>query len=52
MKVRGDDILGGDHLFVALFEANLLLFAPLFGNTYRDGFHTLGRCTNLAVKQS
>ena len=35
---------------VALFEGNLLLFVPLFGNTYRDGFNTLGRCTNLVAK--
>ena len=34
----------------AVLEANLLLFALLFGNTYRDGFYTLGRCTNLVAK--
>ena len=28
---------------VPLFKGNLLLFVPLFGNTYRDGFNTLGR---------
>ena len=33
MKVRGDDTLDGAHSFVALFEANLLFFALLFGNT-------------------
>jgi len=40
MKVRGDDTLEGAHSFVALFEANLLFFALLFGNTYRDEFYT------------
>ena len=32
-----------------LFKGNLLLFVPLFGNTYRDGLNTLGRCTNLVA---
>ena len=34
-----------------LFEANLLLFALLFGNSYRDGFYTLVRCANLAMQK-
>ena len=34
-----------------LFGGNLHHFAPLFGNTDRDGSYTLGRCTNLAAKQ-
>ena len=34
-----------------LVGRNLHHFAPLFGNTDRDGSYTLGRCTNLAAKQ-
>ena len=50
MKVRGDDTLEGAHSFVALLEANLLLFALLFRNTYRDGLYTLGRYTNFGQR--
>ena len=42
----------GGSFVVTLLEGNLLLFGGLFENTYRDGFYTLGRCTNLAAKQS
>ena len=41
----------GGSFVCAVFEANLPLFAPLFRNTYRDRFYTLGRCSNLAAKQ-
>jgi len=41
----------GGSFVVTLFKANLFLFGGLFENTYRDGFNTLGRCTNLAAKQ-
>ena len=34
-----------------LLGGNLHYFAPLFGNTDRDGSYTLGRCTNLAAEQ-
>ena len=51
MKERGDDHLEGAHLFVALFDANLHCFGGLFANSYRDGFYTLGRCTNLVARQ-
>ena len=50
-KVRGDDTLEGAHSLSRFFGTNLLLFVSLFGNTYIDGFYTLGRCTNLSVKQ-
>ena len=46
------DHLEGGSFVVTLFKANLLLFGGLFKNTYRDGFYTLSRCTNLAAKQS
>ena len=35
----------GGSIVVTLFEGNLPHFALLFGNTYSDGFYTLGRCT-------
>ena len=41
----------GGSFVCAVLDANLLLFAPLFRNTYRDRFYTLGRCSNLAAKQ-
>ena len=41
----------GGSFVVTLFGANLLLFALLFKIIFRDGFYTLGRCTNLAAKQ-
>ena len=45
------DNLEGAHSFVALLEANLLLFALLFGYTYKDGLYTLGWYINLAAKE-
>ena len=41
---------GGSFVSVA-FWRNLPHFGGLFGNTCRDGFYTLGWCTNLARKQ-
>ena len=41
----------GGSFVCAVLDANLLLFAPLFRNTNRDRFYTLGRCSNLAAKQ-
>ena len=51
MKVRDDDTLKGAHSFVFLFEGIFPISHYYFGNTYRDGFFTLGWCTNLAAKQ-
>jgi len=34
-----------------LLGENLPHFGGLLGTTYRDGFYTLGKCTNLAPKQ-
>ena len=34
----------GGSFVCAVLESNLLVFVPLFENTYRDGFYTLDRC--------
>ena len=41
----------GGSFVVTLFNANMYHFRPIFGNTGRDGFHTLGRCKNLVAEQ-
>ena len=41
----------GGSFVVALFDAYMHNFGLLFGNTDRDGYYTLGMCTNLAAEQ-